>query len=227
MTTEDATYVIAHQNGIMLDRYLAQGVVDRVRSMLQQASTSNQRTAKRKQVQRQQKPEHRTIVIAKEFRATDPVLAQEKLNEARDMAAVYPLLYVLENSVRRVIDNVMTSRHGANWWDSKAPSRLKKTVAARMADEERNSWHQRRGDRPIDYTDLKDLSPLMRKIQNDFVPAIIPNIEWFTQLIDEVYKSRTVVCHMNPLDKNNITAIKVRFNHWQKQIKARKNMIPT
>jgi len=95
-----------------------------------------------------------------------------------------------------------------------------------MADEKKNSWHQRRGARPIDYLDLNQLPALMRKIEKEVVPNIIPSLQWFDQLIEEVYKSRCVVCHMNPLDEVNIQAIKVRLIHWQNQISAKKNLIP-
>jgi predicted restriction endonuclease len=141
------------------------------------------------------------------------------------MAVVYPVLYLLENSIREVIDRVMISRYGDNWWDSEAPKGLRDTVSGRMADEKKNCWHQRRGDRPIDYLDLNQLTTLMRKVEKLVVPDIIPSLEWFTQLVDEVYKSRCVVCHMNPLDKDNVQAVSLRFTHWQKQINAKKHLI--
>ena len=67
---------------------------------------------------------------------------------------------------------------------------------------------------------------IMRNIEKDFVPNIIPSIEWFAQFIEEVYKSRCVVCHMNPLDKDNIQLVKLKLGQWQKQIEAKKKLIP-
>lgn len=89
----------------------------------------------------------------------------------------------------------------------------------RMANEKKNSWHQRRGDRPIDYLDLNQLKPLVNKYESLFVPDIIPSLQWFSQLIDEMYQSRCVLCHMNPLNKDNISSVKLKYNQWQKQIK--------
>lgn len=230
MTTEDATYVIAHQNGIILDKYLDSTTVDRVRGLLQHISTRTQAppspmkaTPKRKGALAK---EQRVIIIGKEFKFTDPILPDKKVREAKEMASMYPFLYVLENSIRELIDRTMTSRHSDNWWDSEAPRKLRNTVAGRMAVDKKDSWHQRRGDRPIDYLDLVDLPALMRKLEQEVVPDIIPSLEWFTQFIEEVYKSRCVICHMNPLDENNIQAVKVRFAQWQKQINAKKNLIP-
>lgn len=231
MTTEDATYVIAQQEGIILDKYLDKEIINHVRVLLQQISPPVQTLPSVSKATRQRKEELRRkqgaiIIGGQEFKVADPILPQKKISEAKEMAEIYPLLYILENSIRQVIDRVMTSRYGNNWWGSEAPKPLRDAVSKRMADEKRNSWHQRRGARPIDYLDLNQLSALVRKIEREVVPDIISSLEWFTQFVDEVYKSRCVVCHMNPLDKDNIQAVKLRFAQWEKQINAKKNLIP-
>lgn len=226
MTTEEAVYVIAQRNAIILDKYLDKEMVDRVRVLLQQIAPASQVLLRGTRGKAKEAfPEQRVIKIGKEFKFTDPILPQKKILEARDMTAVYPLIYILENSIREFIDQIMISQYGDNWWSSKAPTELRNDVSKRMAEDQKHSWHQRRGARPIDYLDLKDLPRLMRKIEELVVPDIIPTLEWFRQLVEEVYKSRCVVCHMNPLDKNNIQAVKVRFNHWQRQIAEKKHLI--
>ena len=163
--------------------------------------------------------------MGKDFVYEDILLTKTKLKEMAEMAEIYPYLYILENSIIEFIDKVMISQIGVNWWELQAPKYLRKDVQDRMADDKKDSWHQRRGARPIDYLDLKDLPRLVNKLVRVIVPDIIPSLEWFKGLVDEVYKSRCVVCHMNPLDKNNINAVKVRFNHWQKQIKEKQDII--
>lgn len=225
ITTTDATYIIAQREGIILDRYLDKDTIGHVRGLLQQISPATQARVSTGRKTREEREVSRTIVFPKEFKVTDPILPQKKILEAKEMTAVYPLLYIMENSIRELIDTIMTSRHGKDWWDSEAPKGLRKTVADRTLDEKKHSWHQRRGDRPLDYLDLDQLKALMRKIEKEVVPDIIPSIEWFMQLVDEVYKSRCVVCHMNPLDKDNIQAVKLRLRQWQKQIRAKRNLI--
>ena len=227
ITTEDATYVIAQGEGIILDKYLDIEEVDRIRDIIKHLQPvtqfSEKNTSKRKRVSPTTK--HTTIQIANEFKINDPILSVSKLNESKEMAAIYPLLYILENSIREFIDKKMTSLHGSNWWDSHSTKPLRETVAKRTTNENKNSWHQRRGSRPIDYLDLNQLVPLVRKIETDVVPDIIPSIDWFSQLVEEVYLSRCVLCHMNPLDKDNIQSVKLRFRQWQKQIKAKAALI--
>ncbi len=230
LTTEEATYIIAQQEGIILAEYLDRETLNHVRGIMQQithitqGSTTIAKLARKGKREREKRPI--AIVFPKEFTVTDPILKEKSLLEARDMAAIYPLLYVLENSIREVIDRFMRHRHGDNWWNTEAPRRLRDTVSDRMSDEQKNSWHQRRGARPIDYLDLNQLPALMRKIEREIVPDITPSLEWLTQLIEEVYKSRCVICHMNPLDRDNVEAVKLRFRQWQKQIHAKKTLIP-
>jgi hypothetical protein len=229
ITTEYATYIIAQREGIILDKYLDRDTVDYVRGIIQQITHITQDTTAIAKLAHKGKrgveKQELFVVFPKEFTVTDPILEKRKLIEARDMAAIYPLIYVLENSIREVIDRVMTNHYGNNWWDLKV-GKLKDKVNERMSDEQKNSWHQRRGACPIDYLDLAQLPALVRQIQKDFVPDIIPSIEWFTQFVDEVYKSRCVVCHMNPLDGTNIQAVKVKFTQWQRQIAGKKDLIP-
>lgn len=228
MTTEDAVYVIAQRHNIILDKYLDEETIDRIRGLLQQLVPATQAPVKRTRAKvKETLVRQRVITIGREINFDDPILPQKKITEASEMADVYPLIYVLENSAREFIDRIMTAQYGEKWWDSQAPEPLKKAVIKRMSDDEKNSWHQRRGARPIDYLDLKDLPSLMEEIDIEkiVVPKIIPNLKWFRQLIEEVYKSRCVVCHMNPLDKNNINSVVVKFNHWEKQINAKKDLI--
>lgn len=229
VTTEDAIYVIAQQEGIILSKYLDSDTINRVRSLIPHVSSLTKAIPSISKATQRRKGgmegEQRVIVIGKEFKLTDPILPLKRLSEAKEMAAVYPLLYILENSIREVIDRFMTNYYGNKWWDSKVPKKLRDTVSRRMSDEQKNSWHQRRGARSIDYLDLNQLPTLMRQMEKEIVPDIIPSIEWLTQLVDEVYKSRCVVCHMNPLDTVNTQSVKIKFTQWQKQINAKKGAI--
>ena len=226
MTTEQAVCIEAQRNGIKLDKYLDEAIIHQIRGLLQQVTPPSQVTTKRiERIPVKQEPRQYVIRIGKQHKFIDPLLPHSKLNEADEMSSIFPYLYLLENSIREFIHRIMTFQCGPNWWDSQAPPELQKEVAKRMSDDKRDSWHQRRGTRPIDYLDLKDLPRLMNKLEKVVVPEIISDLDWFRQLVKQVYKSRCVVCHMNPLDKDNIDAVLVWFNQWQKQINAKKDLI--
>jgi predicted restriction endonuclease len=225
MSTKDAIYIIAQQNQIRLDKYLDEDTLSRIRTHLTQLNRSSASIPQQKVAIPSAK--NKNVQIGKNFSFTDYLLPSTKISEAREMSEIFPYIYLLENSMREFIDKIMTSQFGTNWWDTQAPKPLRDNVKIMMASDKKDSWHQRRGARPIDYLDFKDLPRLMNKLNPIVIPGIIPNQEWFKVIVDEVYKSRCVVCHMNPLDKNNINAVIVRFNYWQKQIKEKIDLINT
>lgn len=163
VTTEDATYIIAHQSGIILDKYLSKETVNHVRGILSASaaskpgeSPSNSKHSRTKQ-SLITKQVNINFPDFKKFSTT--ILDRQYLEEARLMAGVFPLLYVLENSMRRFIIFFYTKRHGKDWWDQ-APKALRETVAKRQNEEDTKRWHQKRGAHPIHYTDLKEDSVL-------------------------------------------------------------------
>ena len=84
-----------------------------------------------------------------------PGMTARHVAEARQMAEkVYPMLYLFENSLRDVIERVLKSTYGADWWAKGAPARVKKKAMDRKAAENNEPWHGRRGAREIDYVDL-------------------------------------------------------------------------
>jgi hypothetical protein len=226
MTAQDATCVVAYRAGIRVDRYLAPDDLARVRDLLTKTLTSVRQTTRAKHPTSKPPGEH-VIKFAERFTTTDAMLPRTILSQAVEMAKVYPLIYVLENSIRELIERVMVAGHGHDWWDSKFHNaKIRGYVASRMSDDQKDAWHQRRGARPIDYVDLKDLPSIVTAFEADFVPDLLPEMAWFRALVLEVYKSRCVVCHMNPLHVDNVDAVRVRARQWARQINAKKALIP-
>jgi hypothetical protein len=223
MKPRDAICIIAQQNGLRLDKYLDEETINRIRLLLAQFNKTSPLIPPQKVNIPSTKIKY--IKVGKDFNYTDHLLSQTKITEAHEMSNVFPYLYLLENSIREFIHRVMNTGYGVDWWDKEVKTDLKNKVNDRMAKDKKDAWHQRRGDRPIDYLDFIELQAFLGKIEKFVVPDIIPDLDWFRQLIKEVYKSRCVVCHMNPLDKNNISAVLVKFNEWQKQINAKKDLI--
>ena len=163
MSTEEGTYLIAHMEDIRIDKYLDAEQVKAIRELAKDFNTgSPSRPSQRKNISK--KSSTRIIKFPKEFNTSDPLLDNTKLQEAREMAAIYPL-YVLENSIRELINRVMTANYGKDWWSERTKRKKTKSIAntvkQRMAKEEKNRWHQRRGEHPIYYTDFGDLKTLL------------------------------------------------------------------
>lgn len=225
MSTEDATYCIAHLEGLKLDKYLPQQAVDRVRELLPHVSPSGDGTSGgRRTVKTVVKTRELKIGGAIEIR--DPILSEKLLGEAREMAGkIYPMLYVFENSVREVVQRVMTKKFGSAWWGaSTVPTGIRNQVAERKTNEEKEAWHGKRGAHEICYTNIDDLVAIVQKNWPSF-KAVFPRQDWFANIIRCMEMSRNTVAHMNPLPKEDVQRVRLNLGDWQRQIGARKHLM--
>jgi hypothetical protein len=173
----------------------------------------------------------RVLHFGGDIRISSPLLGSTKLAEAKEMARIYPVLYVLENSMRELIQRVMKAKFGDDWWDTQlAVGKLKgvhERAQGRMVSEKKNSWHQKRGAHPIDYVDIADLESIICGKRDCFVPNIIPDLSWFENFMKEVVPSRNVVCHMNPLSDHNVQDVKLKLQKWENTLKSAAGAIPS
>lgn len=222
--TEMGVYLLAATSGINLVGRLPQEKLDKVRDLLfqmGQKESIHTRTRTRQPIQKSI-----TITVGKTLVVKDPILPEKVIGEAKLMAEeVYPVLYVLENSIRELILRVMR-KHGDNWWNSKVPRPIRDEVAKRIADETQNPWHGKRGAHPIFYTDLLHLVRIVQNNWTDF-QTIIPSIQWLSQRLEDLSRSRNPAMHMNPLGKRDIDRVKLYFQDWESLITAKRSLIPT
>lgn len=229
-STSDAILVLAQKSGINLKKYggdLSPEKLKEIRELSTHAAAATTAAAapmpaaSSKGKRRERPKSKRSFRIKVQDGQDDPVLSQKTHNEMEAMVPVYKKLYTLENSIRQFITRVLVAKQGKDWWEKIATSPLKRTYANNSRAEEVNAWHQRRSTNPIDYLDLDQLPALVRAAQSDFVPIFFKSEHWFQQFVEEVYQSRCVVCHMNPLTQNNVDGVGLRFNHWENLVKEK------
>lgn len=158
---------------------------------------------------------HVVIAIGKGLKLIDPNLPEKLIREAYDMASVYPLIYVFENSARHLITTVLKGRYGKSWWDQAVSSGIRKKVEGRMNSKTR--WHRKRGAHPIFYTDFGDLANVIVSNWGDF-RHLFPDVAWVRSRINEYEELRNVVNHSNPLSKTNIQRLEMYLPDWINQI---------
>jgi hypothetical protein len=236
MSVAVAQAIVAHDHGLVVSRYLSgQDLTDVQHAMrdlnatpTSVAAISASKTNGRRTSRAVPSSAGGRVMNFKGAKVVtrDPFLPTGKLDEARSMANVYPLLYVLENSIREVIRRVMTARFGDDWWNTQMAGgrlvNLVDKVAARMSTEKRHSWHQRRGAHPIDYTDFEDLLTIAQGKTSVFFPQLLGDQDWFRQFFREVIPSRNVVCHMNPLSDTNAADIGIKLQRWEQHLTAQR-----
>ena len=226
MSTEEATYCIAHGEGMRLDKFLEADAVGRVRELVTKlrpmGGVSGQKSAT-KIVTR-----FKEIRVGGSVSIIDPILPKRVIAEAKEMAErVYPVLYVFENSVREVIKRVLDTSIGLDWWDRCAPEGVRRTVEERIRQEKDIAWHGSRGAHSIFYCDIKDLVSIVRNRDAwQKLSPILGSIEWFSQLVQCIAASRNPVAHMNPVSPHDRQRVVLNFRDWERVVRAKQTLIP-
>jgi len=238
MSTMTAQAVLAHLRGVKIARFLNDedlAVVHRVLPLVKSESLppKSPKQSRSRVRKRSASPMRspRRIVFPNKFELEDCLLPEAKLREAREMATVYPLLYVLENSMRVLITRVLAAKYGKDWWElvltSAKARQVREKADHRRLQEDHKRWHQRRGSRPIDYTELGDLATIILAKQDDFFPDVLGDSrKWFEAFMEELDPSRHVICHMNPLNSENARLLEIRAIQWKKLLEVSKANIP-
>jgi hypothetical protein len=214
ISKEMAAYLLAAEKGIDISEILPEKELEKLRG-LKEARIF---ITKEKRILEKKAPEQITIDVAKEFQVVDPFLPKKLINEAVEMAKIYPVLYLFENSVRNLIKVVLEKKYGSNWWDTRVPSGVKQEVEKRLLKEKENRWHGKRGVHKIFYTNIGDLNSIISNNWADFEDMFLSQA-WIKSRIDEIEFSRNVVAHNNPLSDHDIKRLKIYFEDWIKQIK--------
>ena len=120
------------------------------------------------------------------------LLDEEFITLARKMATVYTAIAAFENSVRKLISTRLLEELGESWW-STVSEKIRGRAEARQTEESRNRYHAQRGDALINYTDLKDLSNIIRQNSVAF-EAYFPSIEWLESIFNSIERKPLIIC---------------------------------
>jgi hypothetical protein len=140
------------------------------------------------------------------------------------MAELYAKLYVLENSIRSVINRVMMKAYGAGWWATHAPSEVRKTVQGRKDREDKVPWHGKRGVHELYYSDFSDLGNIVQMHWAQF-KGILHKQNWVSRL-EELEPGRNTIAHHNPVSENERKRFEVFFADWTALVTASRDAIP-
>jgi hypothetical protein len=220
MSPEEATCVLAHQEGLHLDRYLGEDKLSRIRQLIADLPAAPSGPARASPTKaRPAKPRRfAQVAIGGNVKLSDPLLPSRVVDEAKLMARkVYPIMYVFENSVRELVQRAMRRAFGDDWWTARAPKKVRDKVAGRMQEEKGKAWHSKRGAHPIYYTDIDELKGIVGSNWEPFAP-VFGDQSWFNHVVDQIAASRHVVAHSNPISSQDLKRLEVNFTDWENQV---------
>jgi hypothetical protein len=233
MSTEHAVYTLAHENGIDLSKHLSKEETAEVRNLVSQlrSATSPPTAATpngKAQRGRKAPPKPVSVTIAGVDIGDIPGLKASHAKEAKAMAErVYPTMYLFENSVRDLIERVLSAKYGEDWWNVAVSPKVREKAEQFKEDEKKDTWHGKRGRRDLDYLLLTQLWTIIRDKWKDFEPLFPQGPAWVQSLIEsDMNGSRRVIAHMNPLEDDDIKGLEASFRKWVKHLKAVEDKLP-
>lgn len=134
------------------------------------------------------------------------------LVEARRMADFYVIYYALENSIRRLISERLSEKHGPNWWNEKVPENVRNEVAKKQK-EERDTTMSIRSEDPLAYTNFGELIPIFSSNWADFSDTLRSEKAMY-QILSQFNKIRNTVAHSCELNEDEITRFKLSVKDW-------------
>jgi Swt1-like HEPN len=226
--TDIATYIVAHREGLRINKYLDPETLASVASWEAQLA-QKERGADNAAIRPPNtgKRGRRTTVVREakigDIKVPPGGLSQKHIADAQRMAEVYPVLYVFENSVREFIDGHLTKAYGTDWWDDPklVPRAVRDNVEKVRNAEAVNRAHTSRKAPPIYYTMLGDLVNIVisEKGARVFKRPMFPRPTWFPELVQSAEVTRNIFAHMNPLQKRDIRRLEDALSDWLDQTK--------
>ncbi len=212
MTTEEATYIIAHIEGVDLAKYLSLESLDRIRSLIPReikpVSTLPQiKSSKNK------KSKRRKIIVSY------PLVQSSFIQQAVVIGdEAFPQVVVLENSIRILIEKTLSAIR-PDWWDTLVPQIIQKTVQRTIDKEKKYPYREKRGNNHLMYCNFADLKEIIVTNSNEFRDVIV-NVEWFKVKMDEVYMARNNLAHSILLSDDDISRIALFYRDWARLLEA-------
>lgn len=147
---------------------------------------------------------------------TDTILKQfdrDLIQQSKDMADCYQILYCFENDLRITINEVMCEKYGNNWWirDKIVRDNVKDEVKSKK-EKEMDSIFFSRSD-PIYFTTLSQLGELVSDNFSDF-KDLYRSKRFVTSLLFQINRLRINIAHNHPLAKADIGMLKDHIERW-------------
>jgi hypothetical protein len=130
------------------------------------------------------------------------------------MSEFYELFYILENDIRRFIDDILSDAHDVNWWEKCAPPEVKKSALSNRQRESKEGLPPR-SPRMIDYTTFGHLGEIIKWNWDTFA-GIFPNceIERLEKVMSRLNLARGPIAHCGFLPEDESVRLKLAIRDW-------------
>jgi hypothetical protein len=154
--------------------------------------------------------------LANEDAAIKAAVAQFS-GDLRDSAVImaehYKLFYMLENDIRRLIDDTLSEEHGgADWWEHYAPPTAKEELRSNLQ-RERDAGFTPRSDNPLDYVTFGHLGDIIRTNWPLF-GGILSNQKALGRVMFSLNNLRGPIAHCGVLAEDEVDRLRLTVKDW-------------
>ncbi|ENN84016.1 hypothetical protein RHSP_70973 [Rhizobium freirei PRF 81] len=138
--------------------------------------------------------------------------SQEVRMNANKMAEYYKLFYMLENDIRKLIDDTLIEAHGVDWWDTQSPNSAKEECKANQQ-RERDAGFTSRSDNELDYISFGQLGDIIRN-NWDLFGGILSNQKALGRVMYSLNNLRGPIAHCGLLAEDEVDRLKLTVKDW-------------
>lgn len=136
--------------------------------------------------------------------------------EAARMSEFYEIFYCLENSIRKLVKDILFDEEGVDWWNSNRVDKNKiRTNAETRRKKEIDSGITPRSENLIDYTTFGELSQLITDNWELFEP-IFQSKTAVSNVTNQLNLLRGPIAHCNPTDELEQDRLNLTVRTWFK-----------
>jgi hypothetical protein len=211
MSTEEATYVTAHQLGIDLSRFLSIDIIDRVRSLIPKELPKAREMVS---------PRKKKTKRMRKARSVYPLVPGWMVSKAVSIGdESFPQMFVLENSIRNLIREKLSSAYGADWWIKAHIKGIRDNVQRTIDKEKKYPHREKRGLHPISYSNFSDLKQIILNERKHFADIIL-DFQWFEVEMDQVYMARNSLAHSVGISEDDASRIRLFYRDWARLLES-------
>ena len=153
-----------------------------------------------------------SIARKKEEPVDTEMFEHDILTRAERMADFYVLYFALENSVRRLITEVLSEKYGSELWTKAVPEGVRIEVAKKQNEELDTAMTIRSTD-PLAYTSFGELISIFNANWGEF-SEVLRSQRSVQDTLSQFNKIRNIIAHSCDLDDQEVQRLKLLVNDW-------------
>jgi hypothetical protein len=144
--------------------------------------------------------------------ATIGQFSKEVRVNANRMAEYYKLFYMLENDIRKLIDETIIEAHGPDWWATHSPDSAKEECRTNQQ-REKEAGVTNRSDSELDYISFGQLGDIIRHTW-DLFGGILSNKNALGRVMYSLNNLRGPIAHCGLLAEDEVDRLKLSMKDW-------------